>query len=397
MAPSLPLVAALDSRAVDPRPGASLSLRARRIQRSPYFSRRFSLDRKLQGHDGCVNTVVMLPSGIPASPFPSFFPSASVALISGSAGSGHMTNIFSAKWLSNTDERHVISCSADGVVRFTNLDDFVHKSALQSWTPGNPFRCHAGMTYEVTPEPADPHVFFGTVPFSRRDQGALSDGTVNSYDLREKSWCDCRGDCRRHVLIDVGRGSRRRRTRRFAFLNANPEVGVTAISVRPDFPAHLALACADDTVAVYDRRFPGRSPRGSSHSSRPQMIYSFIPNSMRPEPNSSPASPSVAGNRNRAAVRHRIPHKITSLKYDPCGGGDLLVSYSREKLFLIRPCGLDGGSHRPGARGGVGVGGGGYRLKRANRSSESSSSFGGLDGAATRKKVARRDSGETST
>jgi hypothetical protein len=31
------------------------------------------------------------------------------------------------------------------------------------------------------------------------------------------------------------------------------------------------------------------------------------------------------------------PHRITAMKYDPCGSGDILVSYSKGSIFLIRP------------------------------------------------------------
>lgn len=83
---------------------------------------RLHLARKLEKHRGCVNAVSFNPSGD--------------TLVSGSDdrrvilwdwenghiklcfNSGHSNNIFEAKIMPETDDRSIVTCAADGQVRF---------------------------------------------------------------------------------------------------------------------------------------------------------------------------------------------------------------------------------------------------------------------------------------
>lgn len=57
--------------------------------------------------------------------------------------SGHRANIFSAKFLPCTDDKQIVSCSGDGVIFYTNIEQDVETNRQCQFT------CHYGTTYEV--------------------------------------------------------------------------------------------------------------------------------------------------------------------------------------------------------------------------------------------------------
>ncbi|CAG8565430.1 8397_t:CDS:2, partial [Cetraspora pellucida] len=323
------------------------------IHSDPYTVKRLKSFDSLKGHEGCVNTVVWNSTGdliLSGSDdchlnIWSPFDKPDAPLIH-SIQSGHSANIFSARFMSHTDDRHIVSCSADGIVMFTDLSDYLAKSPSHSWHPLPAFRCHDGMAFEVMPDPVDPHIFFS----------CADDGLINRYDLRISTSCFCH-HCKRHLFLDLNpvrrqsrksqnnfqgrRGTRQstdsddprshsepeseqfseRRRRAFSFRSAK-DMSVTAISIRPDNPIYFAAACGDDTVRIYDQRFV-RTPSSGSDTPyhREGQVYQFIPTKMR--------------QKQQEDQYHR--HRMTSMKFDPNGGGDLCISYSGEKVYLIRP------------------------------------------------------------
>ncbi|KAL1925033.1 uncharacterized protein VTP21DRAFT_4687 [Calcarisporiella thermophila] len=363
-----------------------------------YFPSRWSLQQNLKGHNGCVNTIhwndtgELIVSGSDDCHINIWSPvkNPENPLIH-SINSGHIINIFSVQFLPHTNSSHIVSCSADGITRFTDLNAYVNDP---SWSPLPPFRCHTDITYEVLPDPNDPHIFFD----------CSDDGTVNMYDLRIRNSCCCEKGCRRHTFIDMrelpSRGQSSDRGRRsqnsprrggvdeqespggggegagsespsspISFLRfvSRYDRGITSLSLRADNPLHLATACADDRVRIYDRRYVKAAT----------PWYTFVPAHIQPhqthdeqgehdttgEPEEDEEARSIGGrarnsaseeseassNRrhaaqrlgNRQVKRRRTPppisRRITCLRYDPNGGDDLLVSYSGGELFLIRP------------------------------------------------------------
>jgi hypothetical protein len=157
-------------------------------------------------------------------------------------------------------------------------------------------------------------------------------------------------------------------------------VGVAAISVHPVDPVWLALGCLDGVVRVYDRRCikppgwgwgdEGRSTRSGSTNERSGQVkrgevYAFRPknfghgdnddddNEEKEEASTGSSDTATDGlegwgvdattqHRRRSRRRIRSHHKITSLKFDPMTGNELLVSYSGENVYLIRPNAGDG-------------------------------------------------------
>lgn len=57
--------------------------------------------------------------------------------------SGHRANIFSAKFLPCTNDKQIVSCSGDGVIFYTNVEQDAETNRQCQYT------CHYGTTYEV--------------------------------------------------------------------------------------------------------------------------------------------------------------------------------------------------------------------------------------------------------
>ncbi|KNE60185.1 hypothetical protein AMAG_05604 [Allomyces macrogynus ATCC 38327] len=298
------------------------------------FAQRMQVVNTLEGHDGCVNTVTWSPHG-------EFIASGSddqiINIWAGDTGervhrvvSGHTANIFSVKWMPNDPSlTRLISCAADGNIRYTELSraptlSFAATGSTEIPTtqPGSQFRCHQDMTYMVLPDPDSDSVFYS----------CSDDGHINRYDLRERTSCNCHGQCTRHSFINYqqvrlnvqhraagGTGTApavpeqtpasTSRSRLFErLLGLSPPSGVTCLDFRPDFPAYLAASSNDDRVSVFDKRQPTRP------------VYQFVP--------------PFANSRARA----RVPHKITDCRFDPLSvDGELLVSYSDQDTYLVRP------------------------------------------------------------
>ncbi|XP_012264400.2 DDB1- and CUL4-associated factor 6-like isoform X2 [Athalia rosae] len=240
---------------------------------------RMSLLKRLKVHNGCVNSICWNNSG--------------EFLLSGSDDqhlvltnaynyqvltdykTSHRANIFSAKFLPNSGDHRIISCSGDGIILYTDLMRRVE-------TFNNQFTCHSGTTYEIATIPTEPHSFLS----------CGEDGTVRWFDLRVKDKCNA-PRCRDDVLISCQRA-------------------VTALSVNPLMPHQLAIGCSDSTVRTFDRRMLGTPATGwNDNGGAVRPLCSFT-------------VPEFEGNSNR----------ITSLSYSP-DGQDVLVSYSSDHLYLF--------------------------------------------------------------
>nr|XP_050854783.1 DDB1- and CUL4-associated factor 6-like isoform X1 [Vespula vulgaris]XP_050854784.1 DDB1- and CUL4-associated factor 6-like isoform X1 [Vespula vulgaris]XP_050854785.1 DDB1- and CUL4-associated factor 6-like isoform X1 [Vespula vulgaris] len=240
---------------------------------------RMSLLKRLKVHNGCVNSICWNNTGD--------------LILSGSDDqhlvltniynyqvltdhkTSHRANIFSAKFLPNSGDHRIVSCSGDGIILYTDL-------MRRTETFHNQFTCHSGTTYEVATIPGEPHSFLS----------CGEDGTVRWFDLRVKEKCNI-ARCREDVLISCQRA-------------------VTALSVNPVMPHQIAIGCSDSTVRTFDRRILGTQATGwtdNSGSVRPLCSFTV---------------PEFDGN----------SYRITSLSYSP-DGQDVLVSYSSDHLYLF--------------------------------------------------------------
>ncbi|CAH1799639.1 unnamed protein product [Owenia fusiformis] len=250
-----------------------------RCKASLSFIETLKLESALEVHNGCVNSICWNSTGefilsgsddqclIITDPFKE--------KVLRKIQSGHKANIFSAKFLPNTNDNEIISCSGDGIICYTQL----HPDLAADFTS---FNCHFGTCYDVITVPNDSHSFLS----------CGEDGTVRWFDLRLKTSCS-KETCKEDILINCRRA-------------------VTAISVNPVLPYQLAVGCSDSTVRMYDRRMLGTRMTGHyTGKSHAGLFSKFTP-------------PSVSS-------RY---HRITSLQYSS-DGTEVLASFSSEHMYLI--------------------------------------------------------------
>lgn len=239
---------------------------------------RMSLLKRLNVHNGCVNSVCWNATGdlilsgsddqhlVLTNPY--------TYKVLTKFKTSHRANIFSAKFLPNSGDHRIVSCSGDGIILYTDLMRKVKTSS-------NRFNCHSGTTYEVVTIPGEPHSFLS----------CGEDGTVRFFDLRIKDKCNT-PKCKEDVLISCERA-------------------ITALSVNLAMPHQVAIGCSDGTVRIYDRRTLGTPATGMTEGSGVDAIYAFT-------------VPEFEGNSLR----------MTSLTYSP-DGQDILASYCSDHIYLF--------------------------------------------------------------
>uniref|UniRef100_A0A452FXP6 DDB1 and CUL4 associated factor 6 n=1 Tax=Capra hircus TaxID=9925 RepID=A0A452FXP6_CAPHI len=225
-------------------------LRSRYLGRRE-FIQRLKLEATLNVHDGCVLTTIR---------------------------SGHRANIFSAKFLPCTNDKQIVSCSGDGVIFYTNVEQDAETNRQCQFT------CHYGTTYEIMTVPNDPYTFLS----------CGEDGTVRWFDTRIKTSCT-KEDCKDDILINCRRAA-------------------TSVAICPPIPYYLAVGCSDSSVRIYDRRMLGTRATGNyTGRGTTGMVARFIPSHL-----------------NNKSCR------VTSLCYSE-DGQEILVSYSSDYIYLFDP------------------------------------------------------------
>lgn len=147
---------------------------SRRISASEALVKRIDLAGKLNGHEGCVNTIEFNHSGdhlVSGSDDRRvmFWNVATKSMVL-SYPSGHVDNIFQARIMPFTDDRTIITSSADGQVRLGQVAEngHVHTKKLGK---------HHGRVHKLAVEPGSPHIFYS----------CGEDGLVQHFDLRSNS------------------------------------------------------------------------------------------------------------------------------------------------------------------------------------------------------------------
>uniref|UniRef100_A0A8C8JK41 Uncharacterized protein n=1 Tax=Oncorhynchus tshawytscha TaxID=74940 RepID=A0A8C8JK41_ONCTS len=215
------------------------------------FVQRLKLEATLNVHDGCVKATIR---------------------------SGHRANIFSAKFMPQTSDQQIISCSGDGIIYYT------HTEKSPDINRQCQFTCHYGTAYEIMTVPNDPYTFLS----------CGEDGTVRWFDLRMKTSCT-KEDCKDDILINCRRAA-------------------TSISICPLVPYYLAVGCSDSSVRIYDRRMLGTRATGNYMGrGTTGMCVRFVP----------------------AHLSNKLC-RVTSLCYSG-DGQEVLVSYSSDYIYLFDP------------------------------------------------------------
>lgn len=233
-------------------------------------------------HDGCVNTICWndtgeyILSGSDDTKLVISNPYSRKVLTT--IRSGHRANIFSAKFLPCTNDKQIVSCSGDGVIFYTNVEQDAESNRQCQFT------CHYGTTYEIMTVPNDPYTFLS----------CGEDGTVRWFDTRIKTSCT-KEDCKDDILINCRRAA-------------------TSVAICPPIPYYLAVGCSDSSVRIYDRRMLGTRATGNyAGRGTTGMVARFIPSHL-----------------NNKSCR------VTSLCYSE-DGQEILVSYSSDYIYLFDP------------------------------------------------------------
>ncbi|MFT7799761.1 DDB1- and CUL4-associated factor 6 [Arapaima gigas] len=246
------------------------------------FVQRLKLEATLNVHDGCVNTICWNDTGeyilsgsddtnlVITNPYN--------RKVKATIRSGHRANIFSAKFLPQTNDQQIVSCSGDGIIFYTNTEKSAEVNRQCQFT------CHYGTAYEIMTVPNDPYTFLS----------CGEDGTVRWFDVRMKTSCT-KEQCKDDILINCRRAA-------------------TSISISPLIPYYLAVGCSDSSVRIYDRRMLGTRATGNYMGrGTTGMCVRFVP-----------------------------PHltskscRVTSLCYSG-DGQEILVSYSSDYIYLFDP------------------------------------------------------------
>ncbi|ETE66493.1 DDB1- and CUL4-associated factor 6 [Ophiophagus hannah] len=181
------------------------------------FIQRLKLEATLNVHDGCVNTICWndtgeyILSGSDDTNLVITNPYSRKVLTT--IRSGHRANIFSAKFLPCTNDKQIISCSGDGVIFYTNVEQDAETNRQCQFT------CHYGTTYEIMTVPNDPYTFLS----------CGEDGTVRWFDTRIRTSCT-KEDCKDDILINCRRAA-------------------TSVAICPPIPYYLAVGCSDSNYA----------------------------------------------------------------------------------------------------------------------------------------------------
>ncbi|XP_072993194.1 uncharacterized protein [Typha latifolia] len=255
---------------------------ANRIKASEDLVLHLGIQRKLQKHRGCVNTLSFSGDG---SILLSGSDDRMIILWNWEVGltkllfhSGHTDNVLQAKFMPYTDDRTIITCAADGEVRYTQL---MESGAVASTMLAK----HEGWVHKLAIEPGSPHTFYS----------CGEDGVVLHYDLRTKCatklfTCWSIQDMSSYTSV----------------------VELRAVAIDPRNPNLFAIAGTDNYARVYDIRKYNWD--GSSDSGCPTNFF---------------CPPHLIG---------RDINGITGLAYSD--SSELLVSYSGEHIYLFPKEGL---------------------------------------------------------
>ncbi|KAK4717847.1 hypothetical protein R3W88_016185 [Solanum pinnatisectum] len=251
----------------------------RRISASEVTVKRLDLYGKLNGHEGCVNTIDFNATGD--------------VLVSGSDdrrvilwdwatrksklsySSGHMDNIFQARFMPFTDDRKVVTAAADGQVRLGLL---LGNGQVETKRLGR----HQGRVHNLAVEPGSPYILYS----------CSEDGFVQHYDLRSNSATK--------ILCCS------------SFMENNKQssssVRLNSIVIDPRNPNYFAVGGSDEYARVYDIRMYQMD--ASHNTDRP--VNTFCPHHL--------------------IETHEV--HITALAYS--SSSELLVSYNDELIYLFQ-------------------------------------------------------------
>ncbi|KAK4707277.1 hypothetical protein R3W88_033198 [Solanum pinnatisectum] len=252
----------------------------RRISASEVTVKRLDLYGKLNGHEGCVNTIDFNATGD--------------VLVSGSDdrrvilwdwatrksklsySSGHMDNIFQARFMPFTDDRKVVTAAADGQVRLGLL---LGNGQVETKRLGR----HQGRVHNLAVEPGSPYILY-----SCSEDGFVQHVGCHMLNSATKILC-----CSSFMENNK---------------QSSSSVRLNSIVIDPRNPNYFAVGGSDEYARVYDIRMYQMD--ASHNTDRP--VNTFCPHHL--------------------IETHEV--HITALAYS--SSSELLVSYNDELIYLFQ-------------------------------------------------------------
>ncbi|KAI8473609.1 MAG: WD40-repeat-containing domain protein [Monoraphidium minutum] len=301
--------------------GTAPHLERRKCSKSIDLVQRMQLERVLEGHQGCVNTVAFDPCG--------------ALLVSGSDDqtirvwgfpdgkerlrwdSGHRNNVFQARFMPHTGNSVLVSCAADGQVRVADLPPGAGPRGVAS----RKLAQHDGRAHRLALDPlCDRSCFYS----------CGEDGEVMHFDLRLPQ-----ARCRRRLLVVHGAPGM-----------AGPSViDLNCIHCNPARPELFAVGGGDAWARIYDARratsalgSAGAAPGGGGGGGGGLGRLFGMPD--EPVARLAPARLAPRGGGDAPPRRRALSKHITGIQFS--GAGELLATYNDDDIFLFDPEGYGG-------------------------------------------------------
>lgn len=270
------------------------------------FLRRLNFMKKLEVHDGCVNTISWNKTGeyilsgsddrnLCITKPTYLFDSSKDYTVLHKVQTHHLGNIFCARFMPNTGDTKIVSCSSNGPVIVHDIYAPVPSEGIHS------FNCHTSTIYDVVPVPDNDCVFLS----------CSEDKTIRIFDMRVHTRCSRPAACPHPTLI---RNSH----------------AITTLTLHPLNSNLMLVGRADGVGLVYDRR---RLPDVTKFS-REVAHAELLARAGRVARSFKYMHPmdGVVG-------RFQVPdmkekYRFTSLCYNK-NGSQALASYSGEYLYLF--------------------------------------------------------------
>lgn len=278
----------------------------------PPFLQRLNLMKKLPVHDGCVNTICWNKTGeyilsgsddcnLCITKPACMFDQGKDYNVLYKIQTRHLGNIFSAKFIPNSADTQLVSCSSDGPV-------IVHDINSSDPTQGYlTYNCHSSTVFTVATVPDDDNVFLS----------CGEDHTVRLFDMRCHRSCHRTSTCPHRYLIK----------------NSD---AISTLSIHPLNTNLLLVGRGDGVGLVYDRR---RLPDVTNFSREQahQERLAALEGGYKPPDNSKFTGylhplEGVVGKFCVPDMEEK--NRFTSLSYS-ANGSEVLASYSGDYVYLF--------------------------------------------------------------
>ncbi|KAG2692462.1 hypothetical protein I3843_08G054500 [Carya illinoinensis] len=275
------------------------------LQMHSSFIRRLSLEKVMEGHQGCVNSVAwnakgsLLISGSDDTRL-NIWSYSSRSLLH-SIETGHSANIFCTKFVPETSDELVASGAGDAEVRLFNLSRLSGRGP-DDVSPTATYQCHTRRVKKLAVEAGNPNVVWS----------ASEDGTLRQHDFREGTSCPPAGSSRqecRNILLDLRCGAKRS-------LSDPPkqDLALKSCDISSTRPHLLLVGGSDAFARLYDRRMLPPLTSCLKKMSPPPCVNYFCPKHL-----SDHGRPSL---------------HLTHVTFSPTGE-EVLLSYSGEHVYLM--------------------------------------------------------------